>query len=804
MSSRRIETLLRNVRYALRSLARTPGFTITIVLTLALGIGANSAVFSAIDAILLRPLPFADSDRLVRLTEIRDGSGETGVALARLLDWNRLSASFEGISGYSLGTASLTTVDVPEKLVFAMVAPRFLEVLGAAPAIGRGFIDEEHRIGQSTAVLYSDRFWHTQLGADPNVLGTTIGVEGQSLSIVGVMPASFRFLDRDVDSWSSVQVDAPWLLGRGTGDSYRVALGRLKPGVTLEQARADLAVVQAQLGELYPDTDREVGIGIAPLKDTVVGGARGSLWLLFGAVSVLLLIACTNIAALLLSRATKREHEIAIRYSLGASRAAVVVQLLVEVGVLAFAGAAVGVVVATAIAAALGALAPDLPRLDEVAIDARILLYTLVCVVFVTVLCGLIPALRNARGGATLSSSGRTQVSPRHSLQWSLVGVQVALCVTLLAGAGLLVRSFDALSRVETGFDPARVLGFRIVRNSIEWSDYDRVRQRINRMLDEIGALPGVDAAASSAYLLPGVPNDNQGEFQLVEGRADTQVRLIADGRFVSPSFFETLRIPVLTGELCRRPASNAERSSAGEAMVNRSFVARYFPGRSVIGLNLQGAGSAPVRITGIVGDARERGIDRAPGPTVYTCDSALTPFGWFLVRTAGEPLAVAGAVRTKINELEPLDAVYDVAPLEERIDGAYAQNRLRMVLLTLFAGAALSLACLGLYGTLSYVVSLRRREIGLRVALGALSSNIVSQFLLKALRVVGIACAAGLVLSFAFTRVLSGMLYGVSPSDPITLSAVIVIVTAVAALAALFPALRASRVDPMQVLREE
>jgi putative ABC transport system permease protein len=794
-----VDGLLRNLRYAGRTLGRTPGFTIAVVLTLALGIGANTAVFSALDAVLLRPLPFPDADRLMRLSQTQEGTAETNIAPARLEDWNHLNSTFQAITGYYMEDVSETSGDLPEKVRRAFVAPRFLEVWGIAPALGRGFTAEEHRPGGAAAVLISDRYWRARLAADPHVLDRTVRIGTASIPIVGVMPPRFLFPDRDVDLWFPVAIGER--LAQMRAATWYIGVGRLQPGVTLEQARANLAAVQAQLGEQYPDTDRAIAVHVVPLKETTVGRMRASLWLLFGAVSVLLLIACTNIAALLLARAAHRQHEIAIRLSLGASRATVAGQLLTETAVLALAGGLLGVIVAAGAAAAFRSMAADLPRIDEIAIDGRILLYSLASTISVALLCGLLPAMRTARGGiaSATGEAGRAHVSSRQPLQWLLVGAQVALSVTLLAGAGLLVRSFHELSRVNPGFQPERVLTFRMSGTWAETTDYDRLLQRIDGALEELRALPGVEAAATSVFL-PGVPADYEDTFELVGAQHETERRMVAESRVVSPEYFATMRIPLLAGEPCRRQPLDA---AAKDVMINRTFAAHYLSGRSsAVGLHL--AGNPPGRIIGIVGDARERGLDRNPGPTVYACFSAPNPTPYFLVRTRGEPVAIAQAVRLRMKDLEPLRSVYDVAPLEERIGGAYAEERLRMVLLALFAVTALSLACVGLYGTLSYVVSLRRREVGLRLALGAVRCDIVRQFLAQGLRVAGLACVCGLALSIAFARVLSGMLYGVSPSDPITLSGVVAIVLAVVALAALIPATRAALVEPMQVLRQE
>lgn len=793
------DSLLRNIRYAVRTLTRTPGFTAAVVLTLALGIGANTAVFSAIDAVLLQPLPFPDGDRLMRLSQTQDGTAETNIAPVRLEDWNRLTSTFEAITGYYMEDVSETSGDLPEKVRRAFVAPRFLEVWRVAPARGRGFAPDEHEAGGPSAVVISDRYWRRRLGADPNVLGNSVRIGSTSFPIIGVMPASFLFPDREVDLWFPVKLSER--LAQIRFATWYAGVGRLKPGVTLEQARANVTAVQAQLGAQYPETDRTIGVDVTPLKETTVGGVRPSLWLVFGAVSVLLLITCTNIAALLLSRAAERQRTISVRLSLGATRVSVAAQMMIETGVLALAGSAVGLLVALGASAAFRSVAVDLPRMEEIALDGRILLYTLAMAVTVTFLCGLLPAIRTARGGlaGVSNEAGRAQVSTRQSLQWLLVGTQVALSVTLLAGAGLFVRSFQELWRLDPGFEPRRVLTFRVSGDYAETADYGRLVQRVDGTLEALRALPGVDAAATTLFL-PGVPAEYEVTFELVEARDAGEERMVAEARFVSPEYFGTMRIPLVDGEPCRRQPLEATR----DVMVNRAFATRYLSGwSSAVGLNVRGI-TPPGRIVGVVGDARERGLDRDPGPIVYTCFSAPNPMLHFLVRTRGEPLAVAQAVRLKIKELEPLRAVYDMAPLEERIGDAFAQYRLRMMLLGLFAITALSLACVGLYGTLSYVVNLRRREVGLRLALGAQRRDIIQQFLLQGLRVAGFACVCGLVLSMAFSRMLSSMLYGVSPSDPVTLASVIAIVLIVAALAALIPATRAALVEPMRVLREQ
>jgi putative ABC transport system permease protein len=409
---------------------------------------------------------------------------------------------------------------------------------------------------------------------------------------------------------------------------------------------------------------------------------------------------------------------------------------------------------------------------------------------------------RSWRLGGRIERGGTDAGLARNSLQWLLVGTQVALSVTLLAGAGLLVRSFQELSRVNPGFEPSRVLTFHVSGNWAETADHRRLVQRIDGTLEALRALPGVDAAATALFL-PGVPAHYESTFELVEARRDAEPRMIAENRVVSAAYFATMRIPQLGGERC----GTEHLGGTMDGLVNRTFASRYLAGwPSAVGLHLSTGNSSapPARIVGIVGDARERGLDRDPGPIVYTCFSAPTPTPYFLVRSRGEPAALAQTVRLTMKELEPARAVYDIAPLEKRIGDAFMQNRLRTVLLVLFAMTALSLACVGLYGTLSYAVNLRRREVGLRLALGAARSDIIRQFLVQGLRVASLACICGVALSLAFTRLLSNMLYGVSASDPVTLSSVIAIVLVVAGLAALVPATRAALVEPMRVLRDE
>jgi putative ABC transport system permease protein len=795
-----IASLWRNLKYALRQLRKSPGFSLLVVITLALGIGANSAVFSAIDAVLLRPLPFPHPTQLTRILQRKPKSPETNSAPVRLAEWDKMNSTFQGLTGYYTDDVSEISGELPERLKRAFVAPRFLEVWGISPSIGRDFTTDEGRVGGPAAVLISDRYWKRRFGASADAVGRTLRVGAASLTVIGVLPASFGLLENDIDLWSPVPMGAPYTSSRES--IWYTTIGRLKPGAGIAQARANLATVQAQLGKQFPKTDGDISIDVQPLRDSAVGGLGKGLWVLFVSVSLLLLIACINVASLLLVRSTQREREISIRVSMGASNGNVIAQLLTETLVLAFLGSGTGLLLAGFASTLFRKMAANTPLLATIRLDGRIVGYTLLIAVLVTLGCGLLPAIRATRRdiSSVLAQGGRGQVSGRNPLQWLLVGSQVALAVLLLAGAGLLLRSFRELGKVSPGFDSAHVLTFHISGSWNESADYPGVVQRIDRTLNFLRAMPGVQEASTASFL-PGVPKPyDMGEVKVLEGRSEEDAKLSADNRNVSKGYFATMQIPLIAGEACR------ETKGVRSIVVNRSFANRYFPGSSPLGhhLALPTAPGSPGVIEGVVADAREQGLNREPYPTAYWCFNAPTPFPYFLVRTAGAPQSIAETIRRKLFELEPRRSVYDILPLEAQLDDAFAENRVRAGLLTSFAITALLLACIGLYGTLSYLVNTHRKEVGLRLALGAFPGQIARQFLAQGLGASILGSIAGLGLAFMLTRLLAGMLYGVSPSDPETLCAVVLIMFGVAALASLIPSIRAARVDPIVVLREE
>jgi predicted permease len=793
-----LETSLRNLRHAARALAKSPGFTAAVIATLALGIGANSAVFSAIYAVVLRPLPYPNSDRLVALEQYNPKARQPNIAPVRLADWDRLNTTFQAMTGYYWQDESELSGELPERVTHGFVARRFLEVWGVAPVLGHDFAPADEHFGGPGVLLISDRYWRKHFNADPDVVGKRLRFAQYSGMVIGVLPPSFQPAP-NIDLWSPSGDDAPFARNRAL--TWYNGIGRLKPGVSLEQARSNLNAIQAGLAREFPKPDAEISPVVKSLKDTKIGTVRGSLWILFGSVSLLLLIACTNVAALLLSRSAARQQEIAVRFSLGASRASVAAHLLSEVLILAIAGAALGLLLAGAAANVFRTLGRNLPRVDEITLDWRIVLYSLACALAATLLCGLFPAIRGTRENFGGSMRGtRTTVSTGNRIRFTLVGVQVALAVTLLAGAALLIRSLEQLGRVSPGFDPERILTFQMSTSWAETSDFKAAMRRVDRILEGLSSVPGVENVAVDIGL-PGVPSDFQVELKSDQGRAETEPKIIAQGRSVSPSYFATMKIPLISGEMCRQEAN------VSKMMVNRAFANAYFPGSSPIGRHLSQPGNLyvlPSEVAGIVGDAREMGMDKEPVPTAYWCAYPIQPGTRLIARTHGDPILMSETIRRRMHELEPVRSVFDMKPLTEQISDAFAENRLRTILLAFFAGAAVLLASVGLYGTISYSVHLRRREVGLRLALGAMRTRIVRQFVSQGLLVAAFGALAGLALALSVTRLLSGMLYGVSATDPLILAAVAAAVIGVSLVASMLPAVRAARVEPMQVLRED
>jgi putative ABC transport system permease protein len=772
-----------------------------VVATLALGIGANSAIFSAVDAVLLKPLPYPDADRLVAVYELNRGLKQATqlVAPVRLESWNAANHTLAGLAGSYFENQTDTTGAVPERVEAMRISPRFFSVLGVGAARGRTPTTDEDRFGGPAVVVVSDAFWRRRFDADPRALGRTLIVGGASRTIVGVMPPSFRYPTPTTDMWIPAQM--PESMMRERRARFYTTVGRLRAGATIEQAQADLSAIQARLGEEFPETDKGWGASLVPLKDEQVGAVRGSLWLLLAAVALLLLAACGNVACLLLADATKREHEIAVRFAIGASRAAVVRQLVAEGAVLAMAGALVGLLLARWGAAALGQLATALPRVEELRVDARLVLFTIALGAATTIVFAVAPAMHAARvdPGDALSRGGRGQTTGRRLLQRTLVSGQIALAVVLLVGAGLLLRSFARIGQVSPGFDPSGVTTFRM---SASWSESAAsVVTRQARTVHRLEEIPGVEAAAVS-QTLPAAVNFPPGEFAIVGG--DTTEKLFAHGRMVSAGYFRTLRIPILQGETC---SADAGAPLFSKALVTRGFADRYFPGTASVGRALTAPwlpSGATVAIIGVVGDVRESGLMHEPEPLIYWCGySPYWPDPQFIVRSDPARPVSAAALRAALVEIEPKRAMYAVRSLDETLSRTVSQQRLNALLLALFAGTALLLAGVGVYGVLAQLVAARAREIAVRMALGARGLQIVAPVVAQAAAMAAVGGAIGVAASLALARFMSALVFGISPRDPVTFAAVAVVLPLAAAAAALVPARRAASIDPIAALRE-
>jgi putative ABC transport system permease protein len=800
-SKGRTQMALHHWHAAARAVARRRGLALAVTGTLGIGIGANSIIFSAVDAVLLKPLPYPDAGRLVAVYEQNAGLRQATqlVAPGRLEEWNERNTTFDGLAASYFENMTDLGAALPERVEAMRTSPRFFTVLGVVPLLGRWPTREEEQFGGPAVAVVSQAFWLRRLGADRGVIGRALDLSGTNWTIVGVMPPGFSYPTATTDVWLPTRAPATFLAAR-TARLY-TTIGRLKPGVTIEQGTSDLDRVQARLGEQYPATDRGWGASLVPLKEQEVGGVRQSLWLLLGAVGLLLIATCANVACLLLADATRREHELSVRFALGASRTIVAGQLIREGVILAFAGSLVGLTLTWWGLPVLRRAAFELPRLDTASLDGRVIAFSLLVGAATTIFFAGAPALQATRREVAeiLSRGGRARIGGQHLLQRGLVMSQVTLAILLLSGAGAFVRSYLAITAVNPGFDPANVLMFRI---SAQWSERSTaVVQRHARTIQRLGDIPGVESAAF-AQLIPGGLDVPPNEFRIVGREAGD--KMFSTGRAVSSGYFRTLRIPTLRGDTCSADPAAPPFSSA---LVTQSWADRFLPGEDPVGHELVQPGQLdrPARIVGMVGDVRESGLAKAPEPLIYWCGfNPYWPDPYFLLRTAHGHPATIPAIRAAVHEMDPDRAVYGAQALSDALSRTFAQQRLGMFLLLLFAGTAQLLASIGLYGVLSQLVASRRREIGVRLALGAPPMHVVRSVVAQAGLMTTVGLAAGVALAFAASRLLATMVYGVSPRDPLTLAAASAALLFVAALTALVPATRAGRVDPLETLRED
>jgi putative ABC transport system permease protein len=793
----------RDVRVSMRSFRRTPAFTAVAVLTLALGIGATTAIFSVVNGVLLRPLPFDAPDRLVSLYERGERFDRMAPSAPNVADWQAQSRSFEAIAAYRGGATPVLGLEAGLTANVAAVGRDFFTILRVSPYYGRAFTAEESRAGSAATAVVSYAFWQKYLAGTRTLGARPLAIWGTAFTIVGVMPPGFAYPER-ADIWFPLE---PFNEGMGRSSHNDEVIARLAPGVTLAQARGDLETIAKRLREQYGKGTNAIGASVFPLQDELVGSVKTYLRMLLFAVVFVLLVACVNLASANLARGAARRREMAIRTALGAGRARLIRQLLTENVLLAVTGGLVGLVLARWLVGVLLALAPrTLPRADTIGIDGAVLVFTLVVSVLTGVVIGIIPALQ--AGGAdvrTALSGGRGEVSSRRGeLRRWLVGAEVALALVLLVGAGLLVRSFATLLGEDLGLDPRNVLTVAVELPASTYGEPADKARYYTAALAAVGSVPGVQQAA----LINIVPLSREGfgSGVVVEGRSDDP--RYADYRLISADYFRTMRIPLVSG----RVFTDADDSTATHVtVINQAMAEQFFPGQNPIGQRIKQGGMDAHRdiwmtIVGVVGDVRRTGLTKPAGPQQYIHYKQRPErgnFGTLVVRTAGPPAMVTGAIRDRLRALD-VSVTAEMATMIDVRTRSVADRRFAMLVLSGFGTVALLLAAIGIYGVLSYSVARRAREIGVRMALGAARSTVVGMVLRDSMMPVAMGVVVGIVGSLGLTRLMQGLLYGVGTTDPTTFAAVTAVLGSVALLASYLPAYRASRIDPMIAMRAE
>jgi putative ABC transport system permease protein len=787
-----------------RALARRPGFALTVFALLALGIAANTALFSVVDTVLLKPLPYPDPDRLVSVYEANSAKSQATslIAPGRLEDWNRMSAAFEAISGSYSENVTDTAGAEPERLTGLRVAPRYFDVFGAPALLGRTPAGDEEREGGPRVAVISHGLWTRRYGQDPGVLGRRLVLGGDGYSIVGVMPKSFA--SASIDVWIPAQTSA--FLVRQRDARFFSGVGRMKPAVTVEQARQDLERVQRALAEQYPATDKDWSATVRDLKQARLGESGKPLVLLFGAVALLLAITVTNVASLVLSHLDERQREIAIRFSIGGTRRQVVAALMREVALVAGAGAVAGWAGAAVSMRVLTKLFATTPRIGELRMDWRALAFATAVTVVSALVFGLLPALRATSGkrAGALLRAGRGAVGRRRVLQPALVAGQIALTMTLLAGSGLLLRSFQNVTRVDLGFNASNTLLFHV---GARWDeDRARIGQMQEALVAELRRLPGVQAAGTTNFL-PASGATLRYQVTLEGAAASDEVaRTPAGSRTVSPGYLRALQATLVAGAWC--PELRYDPKAPSQAMVNRRFAEVYGRGQNLVGRRIQFSSfrnTSWTEIVGVIGDMREDGLDAAAYPYVYTCARA---GGWpdpeYVVRVSGDPRALLPPVREVARRIAPARAIFGVRTMEEAIGASLDSRRTSTETLAAFALTAMALAAVGLYSLVSQSVNGRRQEIGVRMALGATPRRIVAALVGGAGRLIVAGVAGGVALTAAGQRLVKSMLFGVGPLDGVSLAVAASLLALVALGAAMLPARRAAAIDPAESIRGE
>ncbi|MCI0533604.1 MAG: ABC transporter permease [Verrucomicrobiales bacterium] len=798
---------MNDLKFAIRQLLKNPGFTAVAVLTLALGIGANTAIFSVINAVLIRPLPYPNSDRLVQIWQTNPRANRWGawVSYPDFLDWQEQSTTLEEVGALRPWGFNITGGDRAEALEGGYVSASLFSVLEVKPLMGRTFLPEEDQPGANRVALLSHGLWQRRFAGDPRVIGKSISIDSEPHTVVGVMPPGFSFPNPRKEIWIPHGPPSE-LKARGSHNFQVVA--RLKPGVTIEQAQANLDVIARGLADQYPE-NRDMGAKVSNLKLTAVGEAASALYLLLGAVALVLLIACANVANLLMARNSVRLREIAVRQAVGASRPRLIRQLLTESVLLAFAGGLAGLALAYGGLEVVLKLSPEIPRLQQTAIDTAVLATTLLVSLATGILFGIAPALRTSKVELSdVLRAGTKMTSWRDGagLRRLLLIAESSLALMLLVGAGLLIRSFLQVGKVNPGFSSERVLTGMIMLPQTKYAEARQQKQFVRQVIDRLQALPGVEAAAASTAV-PFFGHDNGG-FQ-VEGRPveppATSV-ILAERPKITPEYFDALKIRLLQG---RNFKWTDDENAPPVAIVSEGLVQTYWPSENPIGkrVSIENRDGQPVwrDVVGVVADVKQDSLTQSMHPHIFVPFMQFPRRGMmFAIRTRGSPNALAASLQAAVAEIDQDQPVFWTRSMEDRISESLSNRRFQTLLLAAFAGLALSLAAVGIYGVTAYVVSQRTREIGIRVALGAQTFTIVGLVVRHGMSLTAVGVLIGLGGAIALARLMSAFLFQVEPSDPVTFAMVAILLIAVSLVACWLPAQRASKVHPVEALRCE
>ncbi|HTT34144.1 MAG TPA: ABC transporter permease [Methylomirabilota bacterium] len=816
-----LESLLQDLRFGFRMLRKSPGFTAVAVLTLALGIGANTAIFSVVNGVLLNPLPYPHSEQLITLHESKPNFATGSISYPNFLDWQKNNRTFSSMA-IQRGNSSLilTGLGEAEQANVVFVSSDYFRQLGVVPALGRDFAPGEDRVGAAPLVMITEGFWKRKFGSSPEVLTKSLTLDGKDFSIIGVVPAKFDLLGalRSRDVYIPIgQWNNPLLLNRAAGLGIH-GIGRLKPGVTLEQARADMERVTRDLAGVYPESDKGIGAALIPLRERMLGRAERFLLLLFGAVGFVLLIACVNVANLVLARSANREREFAVRKALGAGQSHLVRQLVTEGILLALIGGGVGLLFATwGVRAALSRLPANLPRAGEVGIDTHVLLFSAVASVLTGILFSLVPAIKSSRANLhdALKEGGRGTSGVRHRAQSVLVATEMALAVVLLVGAGLMIRTLAALWNVNPGFNPRNVLTFGLsLPQSLKQANAETVRASFREVHSKFSIVPGVQKLSFSWGAVP-LSSDDEWLFW-IDGQpkpaSENDMNWALD-YVVQPDYLEVMGIPLVSGRFFNE---RDDEHASPVAVIDEVLAQKFFSGQNPVGqrLHLNSTGQT-AEIVGVVGHVKQWGLDsddkqelRAElyTPFMQLANSQMSQAAsgvGVVVRTQGQA-PVFESIRRASRELSDQQVVSNVQTMDEIIDGSLADRQFTLILLATFAALALVLASIGIYGVVSYVVSQRTQEIGVRMAMGARPWDVLRLIVGQGAKMATAGVGIGLLSAFALTRFMAGMVYGISTTDPVTFLAVAAVLIFMALAACYLPARRATRVDPVVALRYE